>query len=274
MFNLIIYGNGELFGEPQPWTINEARFLEQSCEDARDEFKSRQSLKRLEQLPTLVTGEWGRDTDQIVRYGRVSDVRRLGQKLQFRFDETAHGTQDLLDDFQKELQLGNWEQSRSHWAVKQGDFPAELLASLSRGTYKEFPYEIVITYASENSEYVEAVAKELEFKGVRIFYAPFEKADLWGKSLEEQLDVIYRNLGRYCLMFISEHYAKKVWPNFERTVAMERAVQENDQYILPCRFDDTPLPGMAEDVVYQDLEGMPSGDLVELVMEKLRRKRR
>ena len=144
---------------------------------------------------------------------------------------------------------------------KRAISPLSYCRVLTRGTYKEFPFEIVITYASENSAYVEEVAEKLESMEIRIFYAPFEQADLWGKSLEAQLDVIYRNLGRYCLLFVSEHYARKVWPNFERKAAMKRAVQQNDEYILPCRFDDTELPGMADDIVYQDLRHVAPADL-------------
>ena len=75
-------------------------------------------------------------------------------------------------------------------------------------------------------------------------------------------------------MFVSEHYARKVWPNVERQAAIKRAITQNDEYILPCRFDDTKLPGMADDIVYQDLRHIASEDLAEIAMSKLRRKRR
>lgn len=278
MFSLIIYGDGEMWSEPQPWSIDSSRFLEYSCEEAVERFKGRKNLEVLEQLPTIVTGEWGANASQVVRIGFVRNVTSTGREIRFSFEEQSHTTDDLLDECQKELQLHDWESSRSHWAVKNGDLPQRFVSQLIRGTYQEFPYEIVISYASENIEYVNEVAERLKGAGVRLFYAPFEEPELWGKSLSKQLDAIYRNLGRHCLMFVSEDYARKVWPTFERKVAMERAMhqaaRERDGYILACRFDQTELPGMAADIIYQDLTNKSPEQIAELVVSKLRSKRR
>lgn len=277
MFSLIVYGDGSLWSEPQPWTIDASRFLEHSCEEAREFFKVSLNLSQLESIPTIVTGEWGGGTDQVVRFGYVRNVKRLGTSMQFGFDEEAHASQDILDEFDRELQLGQWEHSRSHWAIKSGDLPVEFQSHLVRGTYKEFPYEIVISYASEDIAYVNQVANLLEAKDVRMFYAPFQEPELWGKSLSKELHAIYRNLGRHCLMFVSRDYARKVWPTIERRAALERAMQqaadERDDYILACRFDQTEIPGMAADVVYQDLTIKSPEQIAELVVSKLRSKR-
>ncbi len=277
MFSLIIYGNGEMWSEPQPWSIDASRFLEYSCEEAMESFKNRMNLEVLEQFPTIVTGEWGGNTSQVVRVGLVRNVRSTGREIRFSFEEQSHTTDDLLDECQKELQLHDWECSRSHWAVKNGDLPQKFVSQLIRGTYQEFPYEIVISYASENIEYINEVAERLKQAGIRLFYAPFEEPELWGKSLSKELDAIYRNLGRHCLMFVSKDYARKVWPTFERQVAMERAMhqaaQERDDYILACRFDQTEIPGMAEDIVYQDLTIKSPEQIADLVVSKLRSKR-
>ncbi|WP_417377911.1 TIR domain-containing protein [Gimesia sp.] len=277
MFNLIIYGDGEMWTESQPWSIDASRFLEYSCDEAKELFKDRRNLTRLVQLPTIVTGEWGRNTSQVVRVGSVKSVKYVGRQIQFTFKEHSHTTVDLLDDCRRELQLHDWEQSRSHWAVKDGDLPQKFVSELIRGTYQEFPYEIVISYASENIEYVDEVAHYLKKAEVSFFYAPFEEPELWGKSLRKELDVIYRNLGRHCLMFVSADYARKVWPTYESKIAMERAMhsaaEQRDDYILACRFDQTEIPGMASDVVYQDLTTKTPKQIAELVISKLRSRR-
>lgn len=277
MFNLIIYGDGQMWSEPQPWSVDASRFLEHSCDEAKELFLNRKNLEVLEQFPAIVTGEWGGSTSQVVRVGLVRNVRSTGREIRFSFDEQSHTISDLLDEFTKELQLHDWEHSRSHWAVKNGDLPQRFVSQLIHGTYKEFPYEIVITYASENIEYVNEVAERLKGAGIRLFYAPFEEPELWGKSLSKQLDAIYRNLGRHCLMFVSQDYARKVWPTFESKVAMERAMheasQKRDDYILACRFDQTEIPGMAADVVYQDLTIKTPEQIADLVVSKLRSKR-
>lgn len=276
MFSLIIYGDGSQWDKPQPWSIDATRFLEYSCAEAEELFGKSKNLEQLDSIPTFVTGEWAGE-HKIVRFGYVSRVRRSGKEIQFTFDETAHATTELFDDFSEELQIHQWEYSRSHWAIKSGEIPPELMSALSRGTFKEFPYEIVISYASEDLEYVDQVAAILREQGIRMFYAPFAEPDLWGKSLSKQLDVIYRNLGRHCLMFVSEHYARKVWPTFESTIAIERAISQavevRDDYILAGRFDQTEIPGMPKDVVYQDLIRKTPHQIADLVVKKLKRKR-
>lgn len=78
-------------------------------------------------------------------------------------------------------------------------------------------------------------------------------------------------------MFVSKDYARKVWPTFERKAAIEsamhQAADERKDYILACRFDQTEIPGMAEDVVYQDLRISSPEQIAELVVSKLRTKR-
>jgi hypothetical protein len=66
---------------------------------------------------------------------------------------------------------------------------------------------------------------------------------LWGKDLYEHLDWIYQKAARYCVLFASEAYANKVWTTHERRSAQARALQSNQEYVLPVRFDDTEIPG-------------------------------
>lgn len=109
----------------------------------------------------------------------------------------------------------------------------------------EFKYDVCLSFAGEQRDYVAEVAQRLIDAGVRVFYDDAEKIDLWGKDLYVHLDWIYRKAARYCVLFASDDYAKKVWTNHERQSAQARAIEENTEYILPVRFDDTEVPGPA-----------------------------
>ncbi len=131
-------------------------------------------------------------------------------------------------------------------------------------------YEVALSCAGEDRSYVHAVAKFLESNGVKVFYDEFEEAKLWGKDLYEYLDKVFRTASRYCVMFISEHYARKVWPTHERRSAFARALQEKDEeYVLPARFDDTEIPGLPPTVGYIDLRKKTAEELGELILKKL-----
>ncbi len=132
-------------------------------------------------------------------------------------------------------------------------------------------YEIVLSFAGENREYVSKVAAFLKERGVSVFYDDYEEHTLWGKDLVEHLAEVYSKSARYCVMFISEHYEKKLWPNHERRSALERAVSERQEYILPARFDDTEIPGIRKTLGYTDLRKKTPEELGELILKKLGR---
>jgi hypothetical protein len=131
-------------------------------------------------------------------------------------------------------------------------------------------YEIVLSFAGEDRAYVEEVARLLRERDVSCFYDRYEEVTLWGKDLAEHLDKVYRS-ARYCVMFISRHYAEKVWSNHERKSALARAVQEKGEYILPARFDGTEVPGVRHTIGYVDLRDKSPAQLVDMILKKLGR---
>ena len=59
------------------------------------------------------------------------------------------------------------------------------------------------------------------------------------------------------------------WTRLERRAAFGRAVRERREYVLPARFDDTPLPGLLSDMVSVDLRRYAPGQFAEMVADKL-----
>jgi len=118
---------------------------------------------------------------------------------------------------------------------------------------KSFEYDVALSFAGEDRDYVNAVAICLKSSGIKVFYDKFKQVNLWGKDLYTHLDEVYRNKARFCIMFISKHYQRKIWTNHERESAQARAFQENEEYILPARFDDIEIPGVRPTVGYISL---------------------
>ena len=135
----------------------------------------------------------------------------------------------------------------------------------------EDAYEVVLSFAGEDREYVEAVADYLKNNNVKVFYDKYEEVTLWGKDLSEHLDKVYRGSARYCVMFISKNYANKVWTSHERRSALAKAIEEKEEYILPVRFDDTEIPGIRPTVGYVDLSKKTPEQLGKMILQKLGR---
>ncbi len=132
-----------------------------------------------------------------------------------------------------------------------------------------FDFDVCLSFAGEEREYVYQVANQLRERGIRVFYDKYEDATLWGKDLYAHLDDIYRHSARYCVMFISKHYAKRLWTNHERRSAQARALKDNAEYILPARFDSTEIPGLPGTIGYVDLREIKMERLVEMITEKI-----
>lgn len=130
-------------------------------------------------------------------------------------------------------------------------------------------FDIALSFAGEDRGYVDQVANLLRNSGVKVFYDKFEEANLWGKNLYDYLSDIYMNKALYTIMFVSEHYAKKLWTTHERTAMQARAFQEGQEYILPARFDDTQIPGVLPTTGYILLAERSPEKFVEVIHKKL-----
>ncbi|UOQ96317.1 TIR domain-containing protein [Hymenobacter sp. 5317J-9] len=133
----------------------------------------------------------------------------------------------------------------------------------------DFKYDVTLSFAGEDREYVERVAHFLSDNGIKVFYDKFEEADLWGKDLGVHFDYVYRKSARYCIPFISQHYKKKIWTNHEIKTAIARAIENHEEYILPARFDDTEIDGIRPTIGYINLKSYSPEEFASLVIKKL-----
>lgn len=130
-------------------------------------------------------------------------------------------------------------------------------------------YQIGLSFAGEDRGYVDQVANELKELGISVFYDNYEQVDLWGKDLYQHLNDVYKNKCEYCIVFVSEYYAKKLWTIHELKSAQAKAFNENREYILPVKFDDTELPGVNSTVGYIDCNKVSPEDLAKLAARKV-----
>lgn len=130
-------------------------------------------------------------------------------------------------------------------------------------------FDVALSFAGEQRDYVRAVASELAKHGVSYFFDEENEEHLWGKNLAEELQRIYMTASNVVVMFVSEDYAKKSWPRHERQSALSRAIESRREYILPVRFDETSLPGLDPSMSYLPLQGRTPAKLAENIMRKL-----
>ncbi len=133
----------------------------------------------------------------------------------------------------------------------------------------QYDFDVALCFAGEDRDYVEKTAGILRRMGFRVFYDKYETVSSWGKNLYEDLTEVFHTRAAYTVMFVSRHFAEKLWPNHERKSAQARAFKEQREYILPARFDDTEIPGLLDTVAYIDLRQIDPEQLADMIKEKI-----
>jgi len=134
---------------------------------------------------------------------------------------------------------------------------------------QDYSYDVALSFAGEDRKYAEELAQVLKARDIEVFYDKYEEATLWGKDLYTHLSDVYQRQARFCVMFISQHYAQKLWTNHERSAAQARAFGENKEYILPLRLDHTNIPGILPTIGY--LTWSNADSIANAIVRKLER---
>ncbi len=130
-------------------------------------------------------------------------------------------------------------------------------------------WDVALSFAGAQRDYVEQVARALQAWEVRCFYDADEQIELWGRYLAEELPAIYGEQVAVVVVFVSAEYAARDWTRHERRAALGRAVRERREFVLPARFDDTSLPGLLSGMVAVDLRGRTPEQFAAMVAAKL-----
>ncbi len=130
-------------------------------------------------------------------------------------------------------------------------------------------YDVCLSFAGEDREYVEEVASQARSRNIHVFYDKYEQVELWGKNLYKHLADVYQNQARFCVIFISENYARKLWTDHELSSAQARAFQEHEDYLLPVRFDDTEIPGVLRTIGYINGREVSPEKLADMIEQRV-----
>jgi hypothetical protein len=133
----------------------------------------------------------------------------------------------------------------------------------------DFEYDIGLSFAGEDRKLVEEVLLELSRRNIRAFYDRAETPKLWGEHGGVILGEIYTKQCRHFMPFISEHYVKKAWPNFEFKKALTKAILTQETFMLPVRIDDAEFELLDEGVFYVDLQKHTPADVARFAAIKL-----
>lgn len=104
-----------------------------------------------------------------------------------------------------------------------------------------YEYDVALSFAGEDRKFVEDCAEILRSLNINVFYDNYEKEVLLGKNLYSYLADVYQSRARFAVVFVSEAYKKKRWTNHELEYITARKFTQDEEYLLPVKFDETEL---------------------------------
>ena len=181
-----------------------------------------------------------------------------------------------LNEFLVEKGIG-WElrdgqiihKTAASTAIRSEETAPETIDPVRKGSTDTPRYQVGLSFAGEQRDYVEEVARHLQSRSIAVFYDGFEEVALWGRSGVETFHEAFAEQSACVVMFISEAYVSKAWPNHERRSALSRMIKAKDEYILPVRFDDTRVPGLPTDIIYECAQERTPAQLATMIARKL-----
>ncbi len=132
MFNLLVKGNG--WAESRD-SIEISRIFEYTEPDIKSRFVEDHSINfnALMSLPCLFLRETFGDRNRVVRVGNIVRATESSQeaKLEYYYDPSIPPlTNGIIEDLASDLDIRDFEFSRTHWAVKDIDLYQVLLRNI------------------------------------------------------------------------------------------------------------------------------------------------
>ncbi|MBS9768269.1 MAG: TIR domain-containing protein [Flavobacteriaceae bacterium] len=184
------------------------------------------------------------------------------------FIKTVERIDECLESNKIEIQDFFYIQKVHFPLLKTIDFDKKYHAFM-KDKKNQLEFDLAISFAGENRDIAKNISDSLKKRGYNIFYDEYEKSKMWGKDLYEYLSEIYSTKAKYCLILISEAYTKKPWTRLEKKSAQSRAFEDENEYILPLRIDDSKVPGILSTTGYIDYRNESMEEVVNLLIEKI-----
>lgn len=294
MFNLLVTAD-ENGWDGQPTTFPLSRSVREYTDAAITErFGSLDNASAVElmKLPTIFAFE--QEVEKAPKFGRITDISKRSNRFEVRVDYELINLPKFLTNKElwsmgAELDLGSWESSRTHWAVKDVDLVRELnprgivlpaqfarqslaTTGVARVDITTHRFDVAFSFPGEYRELVEAVAKETTalLGAHACFYDMNYQGQLARPGLDLLLQDLYVQRSKLLVVFIGADYHRKMWPNIEWTAirSVMTTTRANGR-IMYVRMDDGVVEGVFPHDGYIDARRFSPAQIAAFVAERV-----
>ena len=125
-------------------------------------------------------------------------------------------------------------------------------------------FDVALSFAGEQRDFVSSVANKLSLKGLKVFYDKHDQHKALGCEPYNYFGQIYSREAYLVVLFVSKEYMRKDIPMHEAKSAMEN----NNNNIIVFRFDDVSFENL-KSRIYMDIDERSEEDIAELVENSL-----
>ena len=261
-YNLLISGDNEAW-EGNSYIIDPIRCIKESeytLKEIADKYVKlgNEEINELKTFPCIFAYENYCDKDP--SFGYITDiiVRRDGIKISFeKITMSKFLSKQDMNDFRFELDIGEWEFNRTHWAIKDVELDKLLLGyaidlrpfminSRKPINISTYNFDVSFTFAGESRDYVKSTVFELQklIDINRIFYDDNYISQLARPSIDILLQDIYRNRSKLVVVFLCEKYQEKEWCGVEFRAIREIIKEKDHEKIMFIRLDNGHVDGI------------------------------
>jgi hypothetical protein len=219
------------------------------------------------------------------KFGLIRDVTARQGQVRVEYELHTVGTfltAELLEKLAFELDIGEWEMNRTHWAVKDVDLAKELhrqgisLPAWARGAggsvdIAKHQFDVALSFPGESRALVEEIARALEGRlgPDRYFYDNNYKAQLARPSLDVLLQDLYRNRSKFIVVFIGADYQRKEWCGIELRSIREIILQRGYDRIMFVRLDNVEVEGVFKTDGYIDAKLHNPSEIAHFIQQRI-----
>lgn len=285
MYNLLVTAIEDAW-ELSAYEFDKKRFLEYTAESLRTRFATLDAavIEELKSFPTLFLYE---GEDKAVRVGYIRRIKERSRStilIEYDFDEGVPPfNYTKIKPLENSLDIGGWEMSRTHWAVKDEDL-FEVLSSLNlidpnyvgegrpTGRVEEIQFKVALSFPGEKRDYVSEVAGELKKRLGKetVFYDKDFTAQLARPNLDLLLQKIYLSNSDLVVVFLCADYEEKEWCGIEWRSIRDIIKNKNDQAVMFMRFDRAEVSGVLSIDGYVNLDEYSPLEAARFIVERVR----
>lgn len=129
-----------------------------------------------------------------------------------------------------------------------------------------YKYDIAISYANEQLQYVERVKNYLTQNGLKVFFAPEHQPAIMGSNIITTLSDVYLKECKHILVFYSKEYSNKSIPRNEVDFGKSRN-ENGEKCLIIVYMDNERIPDISSDICYLNGAKKSEYDIAKSITE-------